>query len=620
MKRLNAAIINWIYIIISVLLLIFIRFTFSSTFTSTETYLFLLFIALFFAIITIIPRKWNMIIGFLIPFLYGLYIVSQTIYYRGFNFYYRLSTALSLQKELSQSKSSVAELIKSTDIMIIVVIILVQIIFIVLYFFAHKPKNRRYYISLILGGLSFVSCFFFFNKFENSIEKWEDIDPFLVYKTDYYVYDSINSTSQFVKLYGPTTLFYRDAQTLASDSDDNSHIDEITDYLSTKETWGSNEYTGLLKDKSILVIQAESLANAFITPELTPTLFKLKTEGLYFENFSAPLLPGSTSDSEFMANIGLIPESDGYASSFRYVDNEYPTTLAKMFKQEGYNAYAYHNNFGEFYNRSELFPNLGYDFFGSYELGLETESCDSITMEAFKYILLEDPKFLAFWITYSGHQPYGTPYYDDNIGQYAEEVMSVYPTLNMEYITIMCKTVDLDRSIAEFMQKAEDAHRMDDIVIVVYGDHAIKGNYLQNENLANIRTLVNDDSITKSDLRDLSNNPLIIYNSELESEVIETVSTTLDIAPTIYNLFGIEIDESTVLGRDILAPNNTGLYFDNFGFYATNDFMYDCIENIYQSNTSYPFEKAQNNVLAINYLREISKYILQTDYYKVINE
>lgn len=614
MKRINSNFVNILYILCCLISLIVVRFYFGSEFVETEVFLFICFLLFTLSILVIVPKKWNLIPGILITSSYTIYIITQIIYFRGFTFYYRLSTAFSLKKELSLSLNSALELVKVSDVLMILFVVLLQIFF-AYFLLASKRRKGMYFVNLIIGAATLIGGIFFFVLYQNNLQKPEDIDPFLVYKTNYYIYDSIPSTLQFVNLYGPTTLLYRDMQTVLNHTSSQSHIEEIEDYLANKHESGKNEYTGLLNGKSLFIVQAESLANAFINPKLTPTLYRLKNEGLFFENFDAPLLPGSTSDSEFMCNIGLIPESEGYASSFRFAENEFPTTLAKVFNNEGYQSYAFHNNFGEFYNRSKFFPNIGYDFLDSYTLGIETESADSVAMEAFKYILLEEPKFLAFWITYSGHQPYGTPDYDKNISQYKDEAIKAFPTLNMEYITILCKTMDLDRALGEFIKKAEDAHRMEDIVILIYGDHAIKGNYLQKENLDNVKTLVGNANITEADLFYYAANPLIIYNSALSKGVNSTVSSTIDISPTIYNLFGLDYDHKTLIGNDILDPTYNGMYFNNFGYFATNDFTYDTISDIYKSKNGYQLINAKDDIAEINRTREISKYILDVDYY-----
>ncbi len=617
MKKFNSTIINIIYIISTFLLLTCVRFYFKESFTSFEILIFLAFLFFVTAFLIFIPKKWNMIFGSIISFIYAIYLVSQTVYYRGFSYYYRLATAFAFKKELSLSLSSAFELVRLSDIIIIISVFIFQLIFLILFIISYKTnKNyKSYRYKLAFGITSIVISTLLFITFNSDLNKINDVDPFQVYKSDYYIYDSVSSTSKFVKSFGPTTLLYRDIQTLFKSVSSGDKIDEIDDYLNNKLVMLPNDYTGLLKNKSLFIIQAESLTNAFIDPELTPTLYKLKTEGLYFENFNAPLLPGSTSDAEFLANISIVPESEGYSSAFKYLSNEFPTTLAKLFSQNGYKSYAFHNNFGEFYNRSQFLPALGYEFFDSFALGIDTESTDSTTLEAMKYILLENPKYLSFWITFSGHQPYSTPDYDPSISQYKKEVMAKYPTLGMEYITIMCKTMDLDRSIASFLEVSSHAGRYEDTVIVVYGDHLIKGDYLYENNIKNVATLVGKESITVPELKHYGANPLIIYNSDLPSEINLTVSSILDIAPTLYNLFGINYDQKTIVGNDILDPNYSGRFFTNVGYYQTNNFYYDPVNNQYIPKNNYSFNQAQKDISEIDRVREISKYILETNYF-----
>ena len=50
---------------------------------------------------------------------------------------------------------------------------------------------------------------------------------------------------------------------------------------------------------NLILITAESFSYLAIDPELTPTLYKLQTEGFNFTNFYTPYWDVSTSDGEY---------------------------------------------------------------------------------------------------------------------------------------------------------------------------------------------------------------------------------------------------------------------------------------------------------------------------------
>lgn len=87
-----------------------------------------------------------------------------------------------------------------------------------------------------------------------------------------------------------------------------------------------------------------------------------------------------------MVNTSFIPEAEGYSVCYQYVNNTYPLTLGNLFKNNGYSTNAFHNNFGEYYNRFTTFNNYGYEFFDSYGLGIESEANDASVSEQIGWI------------------------------------------------------------------------------------------------------------------------------------------------------------------------------------------------------------------------------------------
>ena len=81
-----------------------------------------------------------------------------------------------------------------------------------------------------------------------------------------------------------------------------------------------NSYTNIFEGKNVIVIHGESMmTNAmdleFNGQQVTPTLNKLRDEGMFFSNFYSQVSVGTSSDSELTYNTSLLPTSASLGSS-----------------------------------------------------------------------------------------------------------------------------------------------------------------------------------------------------------------------------------------------------------------------------------------------------------------
>lgn len=564
-------------------------------------------------ILVLIGPKWNKYIGFILSFIYTLYLVAQRIYYRGFSQYFRFSTALGLAKEVSEVGGSIKELMQFSDFIPFICLLAITVLFIVVY--QLFTKNNKYHLTLRLICIPFfVASLAMFIINNNMILKTrEGTTNFDIYKSDYYVYDAIPNTNQFVDKFGLLSLSYRDCQLLISNSaiadEDYKTIDSF--FNEKNKVHNYNDMTGIFKDKSLLIIQAESLIDLGISEELTPNLYYYMNKGIKVEGFNTPLLIGSTSDTEFMSNTSIIPMSGGYPVCYEYINNTYPNTLGNIFKDNGYNTYGYHNNYAEYYNRNVTFDKYGYEFFDSAKLGLENLEPDSKLAETIGWILSEKDKYLGYWVTYSGHQPYNL----NEVGVSEEDVQKIkelYPNLNDEYVAYLAKNMDLDRSIANFINVMDWTGKLNDFVIILYGDHVVKGlDFSKGSNYDEVFGINSDDN------PEILNTPLIIYANDIEHKDLKKSSTALDIMPTVINLWGFDVDTKYMFGRDIFDDEYHGFSFDENGNYVTNDYSYNVISDsysIYNDNVS--VENIKEEIMYFDKMKDVCRRILRTDYFK----
>ena len=200
--------------------------------------------------------------------------------------------------------------------------------------------------------------------------------------------------------------------TALADSTDSDILKATDEYLSNATPTRKNNYTGLLKDYNLITICAESFCPWFISEELTPTLYKLSHTGILFENYYGTF-QSVTTNGEYTMCMGLYPDMSRTKtdSSFNVAGTNYlPFCLGNALKGMGYQAWAYHDYIGDFYNRNITHANMGYTFKAAdsgLAMKIDWPSSDLEMMEASvdDYINSGEP-FHAYYMTFSGHYQY----------------------------------------------------------------------------------------------------------------------------------------------------------------------------------------------------------------------
>lgn len=609
-RKLINILIEVLYYLIFFAYLLIVKSTYSIN-VSYDLNTFLVVSLVIIGIMLICGSHINKYVGLLLGSIFSLYLIAQRIYNRGFNSYFRFATALQLYSEVADQKGAVGELTKFSDFIPLIILLVITIIFLVLRYIFKVKTKYKWYVRLS-AIICFLVSFLLMNTMVNKINAtYDEEGNFTVYNTDFYVYDTLYNPESFVKKFGLITYGIRDGQKLIKEqSDISNYKTDVDEYFSSvNKTISTNEYTGLFKDKSLIVIQAESLNNLGISEELTPTLYSMMNSSIKVTDFNTPTLIGSTSDSEFMANTAFIPEAEGYSVVYQYVNNSYPLTLGNLFKDNGFKTNAFHNNYAIYYNRSTTFENYGYEFFDCYLMGLESEQPDSNVGEQIAYIDSEKDKFMTFWITYSGHQTYEY----GSVGasqENVDKIKELYPNLDEEYVVYLAKTMDFDESVQNIINVLDWTGRLEDTVIIIYGDHKAKSIYFEKgSNYDEIFGLNEEDN------PEIMYTPLFIWSYGMEETDINKYATALDLLPTICNLWDIKYDAKYSFGNDILDPNYEGFAFDSNGNYWNSNFYYDSSTSTITTYNGYSESKAQSLVDQFNEEREICKKILKIDYF-----
>lgn len=404
----------------------------------------------------------------------------------------------------------------------------------------------------------------------------------------------------------------------------------IDDYIENQPNHPNNLYTGLFEDKNFILIMAESLDTFAINETLTPNLYRLKTENAYFENYYSPLYYRSTADSEFLVQTSMYPDKNVTLSMDAYMDNVFPNTLPKLFEEDGYSTFSFHNYFDYFYPRGQFhLQTLGYDqYWGSEELGMTTgfdpnrvifdhkwESDFEMMQRAIPKFINEDRFFVNF-LTVSGHFDYGDdhemarPEYVEAVQNYLDNLAEPVEYTD-EILYYLAVTMEVDKAIGFLIEELEKAGKMDDTVIMIFGDHYAYG--IDNKDIwayENTYKVDNDDM-------DIHNVPMmIISNSSLMNGVQSKFMSTVDVMPTVANLFNLNLNYTLIFGSDALGINNNIVRFAD-GSFISKDFRYDALsENytIYNENITelYLFNLHKNFLNDYMY----NLLILEYDYFK----
>lgn len=395
----------------------------------------------------------------------------------------------------------------------------------------------------------------------------------------------------------------------------NKTLLSIHSYFKEDEGTLKNEYTGLFKDKNLIVIMAESLNTIGIREDVTPTLYKLATTGFNFTNFYTPVNL-STIGGEFQNLTGLFANLNDLNKYFRKGTNYFPFGLGNVFKNIGYDVKAYHANDAYFQNRNTYLKTMGFDYFEAKNTGLEKlmdcntwPASDNDMVKVTSNEWINSSKFLTYYVSVSSHMPYnksGNAIVSKN-WQLVKDM-----NLSDEAKSYLASVIELDRAVASLIETLEENNKLDDTVIAIIPDHYP---YSMDINSINeLSTYKRDETI------EVNHNSLIIWNNNTPSVTVDKTASQLDFLPTLYNLFGISYDSRLFMGKDILSTAPGLVYFQNkswvsdYGTYYANSGKF-----VAKKGVEVPESYVSNiNKIVANRIN-MSKLIIENNYYDKIN-
>lgn len=464
-----------------------------------------------------------------------------------------------------------------------------------------KPTNASLAIRNfgILGyGLLDIKEYFFPGDVTHTIE----IDP-----------DSIQSEAKITV----QSAIDNDTWLGLIDEETDEELNTLNKYFISNEASTTNEYTGLLEGKNVIVIMVESGNDILLNEEYYPNIARLMKNGYTFINNYSPRNVCSTGNNEMSALISLYSINNNCTANV-YQDNTYFESIFNLFKDANYNTNSFHDHYDEYYARDIIHKNMGSDaYYNAIDLDLDFKysygswASDEELMENYlKYLRDSDlsKPFMSFITTVTSHQPYNGSGYGK---AYLDLLPEEYPD-ELKYYMSKLKVVD--NAIGILLEGLESLNILDDTVIVLFGDHypyAIEPDTLNLELDYDATLDSNADQV-----------PLIIYNSELEEKEFLQYTSYINLTPTLANLFNLKFDSRLYMGLDALSREYDSLVIFPDGSWKNANAYY----NASTSKISYYIKNmyTDEEILAINskvrLKLEMSSLAIRRNYFSYLNK
>ena len=567
----------------------------------------ILWIFLFISLVLSFKKKYGKCI-------YIIFLVLSLIIFYVNNVYYGLTNNFfdfSLLEMASEGSSYIMDAIKSTNLWIYVVSIIA--VYTGINGYKHIPNyeinNYKFLLKtfvVFLVGHFAIPILLGPSNSDLSWNTWRN------FKNVYINFNDNNKSMAVAGLYEYTVRNFYITFLKEEEVHDDSEVKFLEDVFLEEEEH-NNEYTGIFAGKNVIFLQLEGIDDWLVTEKGMPNLYRLMHEGINFSNhYSYYNGGGSTFNSEFAVNTGYLTPITYTKNAYTFNKNNFDYGMAKLFKNLGYKINAFHMNSSEYYSRGINYKNWGYDkYFGLKDLGdykdetyyLDTELIKNETF--YKNMFPTDTNFVDYIITYSNHIPISQT--KGVCKLLTEDTVEEGITLNEEDCARI-QAKETDDMIGLLIQALEDNNLIDNTVIVAYADHYL---YTLTD-----KTILAKYKETSNNL--INHTPFFIWAKGIESTNITSVTSQLNILPTVLNLFGMYEHPSYYIGTDALDPNYEGIaFFSDYSWYDGNVYVQD---GIVTNNGKISTEKLEEKNNYVNYIIKKNDLVLKYDYFKTIEK
>ena len=436
------------------------------------------------------------------------------------------------------------------------------------------PKKRYRFYRPMVGLLMIaaaVAGIWYLNgtmrESDNSAFTW---DTTYEADTDKAVYTNFSDTNRCFYMAGGYQYLFRSFNVTFGIEDafrNGMTYDKLDAYYAQREktVHSDNEMTGAFQGKNVMLFLLESIDTWLLTEDYMPNLYRLQQQSINFENHFSPMfISAGTFGTEYTVNTGLIPPTNG-VSSKAYSTYSFPYSLAHLFENAGYTANSFHSSSPKIYSRGLIHANWGYEKYHSFvDMGMEDYQRDSQMMNGYADMVAPEHYF-DFILTYSGHGPYTEEM--DNIcqGHWEDVSRTVDPgTIPAqgadleEYRRAVAHAMETDAFIGQLVEQIESDGTLDNTVLIFFTDHYCK--YMTNTQLVmDLKGAENMDMLNRT--------PFFIYSKGTPAQTVSKVTSSMDIAPTIANLFDLDVNYAYYTGDDAFGDGGGYVIFKNMNWY-----------------------------------------------------
>ena len=403
-----------------------------------------------------------------------------------------------------------------------------------------------------------------------------------------------------------------------AESTSDSKLKQLDQYCASQKPSVQSEYTGMFKGKNLIMITAEAFALEVIDPVLTPTLYRMMTKGMQFMDYYQPAGAGTTG-GEYEIIFGAMPTAGGNSFKNMTGKNNY-MTMGSQLNRLGYNGWAFHNNSYTFYSRHKTHNSIGYsNGFMAMGNGMEKfvskawPESDLEMMEGTYPMFKDSQPFNIYYMTVSGHSNYGRGYNHMTKKNWDRVADLPYSDPVRSYIAA---NLELEDGLTSLITNLENDGIADDTVIVLSADHFPYG---LDESPVGSGMLDELYGYKVTNMLQRDHNALLIWSGCLEKMdpiIVEEPVSSIDILPTLSNLFGTEFDSRMFIGRDVFSDAPALVFNSNYdwktelGTYVNGKFTPKDEETVIPKGYVDSIKAIVRNKMTF------SKLFNQTDYFK----
>lgn len=344
-----------------------------------------------------------------------------------------------------------------------------------------------------------------------------------------------------------------------------SELTKVKDFTTKNYAKANPKMFGIAKGRNVIVIHLESFQQFLIDKkingqEITPFLNSLyhSTDTYAFDNFFHQVGQGKTSDAENLLETSTFGLPQGSLFATLGSDNTFQGAPAILNQRAGYTSAVFHGNVASFWNRNNVYKNLGYQYF--FDASYYDTSGDKATgyglkdkllfKDSIKYLQTLQQPFYVKYITVTNHFPYTLD--DEDKDPNFQTTNTGDSNVDNYFVTAHY----LDQSIQEFFNYLKKTGLYNHSIIMIYGDHYGISNS-ENTSLASVLGKSADDW-TDFDNAKLQRVPLmfVIPNSGGHGYVDHTYGGEVDALPTLLHLLGISSKRYIQFGTDLFSSQH----------------------------------------------------------------